>query len=48
MIQIEGLFRRPESGREIEWEPIKISPKKKSAKSQNHNQGFPHELAKVT
>jgi hypothetical protein len=37
MIQIEGLFRRPESGREIEWEPNLLQPKTNDSMDQTKN-----------
>jgi hypothetical protein len=42
----EGQIRRPEGG--SEWELIKIIPEGQTRlMPQIHNQGFPHEFAKV-
>jgi hypothetical protein len=43
----EGPIRRPERG--SEWEPKKFFSKERTRPMpQIHNQGFPHEFAKVT
>jgi hypothetical protein len=44
---VEGPIRQPERGGS-EWEPIKFFfEESNSTMTQNHTQGFPHELAKV-